>query len=422
MRQSLELQNARPRRREKPYFVWKRNLTESGVRWRRWDPPWDSYEEAAEAAYRMAGGGRGEIDPYFNQKFNELYVGQQSPVDRWGRYKSSTLAHQYSKPGHADYTWIPGRAERSRDMTKKKRASSRPDELAAAVRVAPHTYEFGTQQEAKVFASVLRAHGHEVKRIKRCVKTRSNVPQDDIEWADGNAFKYGGPPRSHQRGQRPPSGKSRKHTSKDAAASFRQELQEIARAQGWRVERTEKGHWRFVPPDKSKRIVVLPGTSVSRSGTRNALADLRRSGLIVERDHRPARDVSFSEIRSLAERAQNDPTNTTVVARLHEALLETFHNRPATSENYDAKVRQAEWYAQRHGELTAVMFFPDTLDRTYDEARQEPTKAGFGRSPGSRFLVIVQESNPYVSIRTKVQQIRQRRPGGIVTYLAHPRI
>lgn len=66
-------------------------------------------------------------------------------------------------------------------------------------------------------------------------------------------------------------------------SSFRREIAQIAIAQGWRVEQTEKGHWRFIPPDKTKRIVIMPGTSVSRSGTRNALADLRRSGLVISR-------------------------------------------------------------------------------------------------------------------------------------------
>lgn len=78
-------------------------------------------------------------------------------------------------------------------------------------------------------------------------------------------------------------GARKTHRSRDTS-SFRRELAEIAIAQGWRVEQTEKGHWRFIPPDRTKRIVILPGTSVSRSGTRNALADLRRSGLVVERD------------------------------------------------------------------------------------------------------------------------------------------
>lgn len=68
------------------------------------------------------------------------------------------------------------------------------------------------------------------------------------------------------------------------ASSYHRELAAIATRQGWRVETTEKGHWRFIPPDKTKRIVILPGTSVSRVGMRNSVAELRRNGLVVARD------------------------------------------------------------------------------------------------------------------------------------------
>lgn len=98
-----------------------------------------------------------------------------------------------------------------------------------------------------------------------------------------NAALWRGPedkPRKGSVGQK----RSRRTRKSRDASSFRRELAEIAVSQGWRVEMTEKGHWRFVPPDRTKRIVIMPGTSVSRSGMRNALADLRRSGLVVARD------------------------------------------------------------------------------------------------------------------------------------------
>lgn len=119
MTRLLQIQDARTSKRERPYFVWKRHRRANATSWKRWDPPWDSYEEASEAAYRMAGGGRSSIDPYFDEKYAELYVGQTSPVDRWGRYKTRALADRYSVPGQIDHTWIPGRdspsPRRSRD-------------------------------------------------------------------------------------------------------------------------------------------------------------------------------------------------------------------------------------------------------------------------------------------------------------------
>lgn len=60
------------------------------------------------------------------------------------------------------------------------------------------------------------------------------------------------------------------------------ELKRLALDQGWRVEPTNGSHWKFVPADKTKPIVVLPGTSCSRVGLRNALSALKRSGLLFD--------------------------------------------------------------------------------------------------------------------------------------------
>ncbi len=57
------------------------------------------------------------------------------------------------------------------------------------------------------------------------------------------------------------------------------ELKRLAEQQGWRVEPTKGAHWRFVPPDKTKPAIIMAGTSVSRSGLRNAISLLKRSGL-----------------------------------------------------------------------------------------------------------------------------------------------
>lgn len=62
-------------------------------------------------------------------------------------------------------------------------------------------------------------------------------------------------------------------------ANALKDLRRAAEQQGWTVEASKGGHWKFIPPDKTKPMVVLPGTSVSRCGMRNALSALRRSGL-----------------------------------------------------------------------------------------------------------------------------------------------
>jgi predicted RNA binding protein YcfA (HicA-like mRNA interferase family) len=58
------------------------------------------------------------------------------------------------------------------------------------------------------------------------------------------------------------------------------DIERAAQEQGWEVGRTGKGHPRFVPPDKTKRIVVGSGTPSDWRALRNLLADLKREGFI----------------------------------------------------------------------------------------------------------------------------------------------
>jgi len=56
------------------------------------------------------------------------------------------------------------------------------------------------------------------------------------------------------------------------------QLRRAAEAQGWKVEQTRSGHWRFVPPDRAKPIVIVSGTPSDHRSMRNSLAMLKRSG------------------------------------------------------------------------------------------------------------------------------------------------
>jgi predicted RNA binding protein YcfA (HicA-like mRNA interferase family) len=58
------------------------------------------------------------------------------------------------------------------------------------------------------------------------------------------------------------------------------ELERAALDQGWTVERTKRGHRRFVPPDPTRRIVIGSGTPGDRRAIRNLLAQLRRESLV----------------------------------------------------------------------------------------------------------------------------------------------
>jgi hypothetical protein len=57
-------------------------------------------------------------------------------------------------------------------------------------------------------------------------------------------------------------------------------LERAAREQGWRTEKTTRGHLRWIPPDREKPIVIGSGTPGDRRAINNFLAQLRRSGFI----------------------------------------------------------------------------------------------------------------------------------------------
>jgi hypothetical protein len=52
-----------------------------------------------------------------------------------------------------------------------------------------------------------------------------------------------------------------------------------AEGQGWRVQRTKKGHWRLLAPD-GVGIVIAAGTPSDRRGFDNTVASMRRYGFI----------------------------------------------------------------------------------------------------------------------------------------------
>jgi hypothetical protein len=63
-----------------------------------------------------------------------------------------------------------------------------------------------------------------------------------------------------------------------------EDVENAARQQGWTVDRTERGHRRLRPPDKSRPVVIGPGTTSRHRGRFNGvrlfLAAAKRSGLI----------------------------------------------------------------------------------------------------------------------------------------------
>lgn len=58
------------------------------------------------------------------------------------------------------------------------------------------------------------------------------------------------------------------------------ELEKAAREQGWRIDRTAKGHPRFTPPDVTKKPCTFSGTPGDQRAIHNFLSCLKKSGFI----------------------------------------------------------------------------------------------------------------------------------------------
>lgn len=74
-----------------------------------------------------------------------------------------------------------------------------------------------------------------------------------------------------------------------AKKSDEQELRRLiglAEEQGWRVEKTQAGHWAFYPKDKRRKPVHTGSSPSDYRAFKNLRAELRRSGLKDEPEHR----------------------------------------------------------------------------------------------------------------------------------------
>ena len=58
------------------------------------------------------------------------------------------------------------------------------------------------------------------------------------------------------------------------------DIEQAARAQGWKVDKTRRGHRRLVPRDETCPVVIGAGTPSDYRGAHKFLSDARRSGLI----------------------------------------------------------------------------------------------------------------------------------------------
>lgn len=140
---------------------------------------------------------------------------------------------------------------------------------------------------------------------------------------------------------------------------YRQLLDEL-RSQGWDVEQTTQGHWKAVPPDKAKSVVHF-STSADAHALKNALSDLKRSGLIWPPPTRSTRDG--------APKSQDEWWNTE-----QEASSSKPEPPPSKSEE-----RLAEGHEERmdrvYGELKEAKVHLALADEILEECRVKLAKA-----------------------------------------------
>jgi len=96
------------------------------------------------------------------------------------------------------------------------------------------------------------------------------------------------------------------------------------REQGWRVEDTERGHVRAVPPDKTKPIVHFGHSRFPRS-MRNAISELRVSGFVwppqqKEEEMQPVKKSFQEQLRTVKEDPPSPPAVQVVPPKKTEEL------------------------------------------------------------------------------------------------------
>jgi hypothetical protein len=106
-----------------------------------------------------------------------------------------------------------------------------------------------------------------------------------------------------------------------------------AREQGWDVSRTSAGHWRFMPPDASKPIVITSGTPGDWRSHANFMAQMYRSGLLTE--EQMATVEGQKKVEAVAPKAADEPKQAKAPAGLWgRRILEALQLKPTHAMEY----------------------------------------------------------------------------------------
>lgn len=156
-----------------------------------------------------------------------------------------------------------------------------------------------------------------------------------------------------------------------ACKDFRPVLAEL-RNQGWTTEQTRQGHWKAVPPDKSKSIVHFSASAEPRA-LKNTLQDLRKNGFVwppVKRPSSPGQapvDQDDFDLLDIDAPLSEPPVTQELPTEPREAKMDRLYNELKDAKNYYGLT--VEQLAECREKLAAAQ-------KAFDEATAEKDRAG----------------------------------------------
>lgn len=176
-----------------------------------------------------------------------------------------------------------------------------------------------------------------------------------------------------------------------------------AREQGWDVSRTNKGHWRFIPHDSSKPIVVASGTPSDWRSYANLMAQLKRSGFLTEEERKTVEGEKKVEIQATAPKepvAVPEPPSVTKapMGSLKKLILEAFKVHP----NHQMSFEDLKLVLKsKHPKLTTSSIYGSATNMV---------NTGLLTRPERGFLRLVGQKLPGPSAETHQRAVKQATP------------
>lgn len=154
---------------------------------------------------------------------------------------------------------------------------------------------------------------------------------------------------------------------------FRPVIDEL-KTQGWEVEQTSQGHWKAVPPDKSKPVVHFSGSLEPRA-LKNTISELKRSGFDWP-PKRPEREKTALDEWWLEDEEAEPAKEKPNLDELYESLKEAKGYLDLTGEQLaecrakldEAKVQYEEAMAEHEKAMKALQKKKAAFDSAFGAA------------------------------------------------------